>query len=348
VRETRAFAEHEAATHVNTSAAAHQGLSTRQVFLLTSFKEKALSAASQAGMVNNLNDGLAWGIFPLLFASYGLAVSRIGILAALYPAVWGVGQLYHQGLSDRVGRKWLIAAGMWTQAVAIGLIAAVRGFWPWTAGAPLLGAGTAMVYPTLLATIGDVAHPRWRASSVGVYRLWRDGEAVGALLAGVVADLLGPRRRPQSRRHAQRPPSAAALRGVPGHHRDRRHASPVAPRPARPGVGRSEGGAKSRRPIRAPHLCGGRRRGSRSAGRMDYWAYQSSPRPWPCRRLSAASPGSPDRHCQQTRSTSRSSSTRSSSTLTPSASIALVSGGSQFAVTGLPRSRGPPRAAAER
>src|SRR6266498_3202552 len=192
VRETHGHAQHEAATHVNASAAAHQGLSTRQVFLLTSFKEKALSAASQAGMVNNLNDGLAWGIFPLFFASYGLPVSRIGILAALYPAVWGAGQLVTGTLSDRVGRKWLIAGGMWTQAVAIGLIAAVRGFGPWAAGALLLGAGTAMVYPTLLAVIGDVAHPRWRASSVGVYRLWRDGGfAVGALLAGVVADLLG-------------------------------------------------------------------------------------------------------------------------------------------------------------
>jgi len=192
VRETHGHAQHEAATHVNASAAAHQGLSTRQVFLLTSFKEKALSAASQAGMVNNLNDGLAWGIFPLFFASYGLPVSRIGILAALYPAVWGAGQLVTGTLSDRVGRKWLIAGGMWTQAVAIGLIAAVRGFGPWAAGALLLGAGTAMVYPTLLAAIGDVAHPRWRASSVGVYRLWRDGGfAIGALLAGVVADLLG-------------------------------------------------------------------------------------------------------------------------------------------------------------
>jgi MFS family permease len=192
VRETRAYVRHEATTHVNTSAAAHQGLSTGQVLLLTSFKEKALSAASQAGMVNNLNDGLAWGVFPLLFARHGLPVGRIGILAALYPAVWGVGQLVTGALSDRVGRKWLIAGGMWTQALAIGLIAAVGSFWPWAAGALLLGAGTAMVYPTLLAAVGDVAHPSWRASSVGVYRLWRDGGfAVGALLAGMVADLAG-------------------------------------------------------------------------------------------------------------------------------------------------------------
>ncbi len=192
VHETQAHARHEARNHVAASAELHHGLSTKEVFILTSFKEKALSAASQAGMVNNLNDGLAWGLFPLYFAADGLTVGRIGILAALYPAVWGLGQLVTGALSDRIGRKWLIAAGMWTQAAAIGLIAAVHGFWPWAGGALLLGAGTAMVYPTLLAAIGDVAHPQWRASSVGVYRLWRDGGfAVGALLAGVIADLLG-------------------------------------------------------------------------------------------------------------------------------------------------------------
>ena len=192
VRETHGHARHEARTHVDTSAEAHGGLSTRQVFVLTSFKEKAMSAASQAGLVNNLNDGLAWGIFPIFFAAGGLSVARIGVLAALYPAVWGAGQLVTGALSDRIGRKWLIAAGMWTQAAAIAFIAAVHGFWPWAAGALLLGAGTAMVYPTLLAAIGDVAHPTWRASAVGVYRLWRDaGFAVGALVAGVLADLLG-------------------------------------------------------------------------------------------------------------------------------------------------------------
>lgn len=192
VRETRGHARHEAEGHVVTTAALHAGLSTRQILVLTSFKEKALSAASQAGMVNNLNDGLAWGIFPLFFAGAGLSVGRIGVLVALYPAVWGAGQLVTGALSDRLGRKWLIAAGMWAQAVAIGLIAAVHGFWPWAGGAVVLGAGTAMVYPTLLAAVGDVAHPSWRASAVGVYRLWRDaGFAVGALLAGVVADAFG-------------------------------------------------------------------------------------------------------------------------------------------------------------
>jgi MFS family permease len=192
VRETHGHARHEAAGHVAASADLDETLSTGEVFLLTSFKERALSAASQAGMVNNLNDGLAWGLFPLYFARGGLSVGRIGVLAAAYPAVWGFGQLATGALSDRIGRKWLIAGGMWTQAFAIGLIAATTGFAPWATGAVLLGAGTAMVYPTLLAAIGDVAHPTWRASSVGVYRLWRDGGfAVGALLAGVIADLLG-------------------------------------------------------------------------------------------------------------------------------------------------------------
>jgi MFS family permease len=142
-------------------------------------------------MVNNLNDGLAWGLFPILFADAGLPVGRIGILAALYPAVWGVGQLITGGLSDRIGRKPLIAGGMLTQGAAIAWIAATTGFWAWAVGAFVLGAGTAMVYPTLLAAIGDVAHPSWRARSVGVYRLWRDGGfAVGALLAGVLADIV--------------------------------------------------------------------------------------------------------------------------------------------------------------
>ena len=192
VRETHGFAKHEAATHVAAADGLAGDLSTGDIFLLTSFKEKALSSCSQAGMVNNLNDCLAWGLFPLYFAAAGLSVARIGVLAALYPAVWGLGQLVTGALSDRIGRKWLIAGGMLTQAVAIAVIGATTGFWVWAFSAMLLGAGTAMVYPTLLAAIGDVAHPSWRARSVGVYRLWRDGGfAVGALLAGIIADLLG-------------------------------------------------------------------------------------------------------------------------------------------------------------
>jgi MFS family permease len=172
----------------------HGELSNGQVFVQTSFKEPALSSASQAGLVNNLNDGLAWGLFPILFAAAGLSVARIGVLAALYPAVWGLGQLFTGAFSDRVGRKWLIASGMWLQAIALAVIATVGAFGWWAVAAVLLGAGTAMVYPTLLASIGDVAHPSWRARSVGIYRLWRDGGfAVGALLAGIVADALGIR-----------------------------------------------------------------------------------------------------------------------------------------------------------
>jgi MFS family permease len=192
VRETHGYAKHEAANHVPAAGDLHGDLSTGEIFTLTSFKEKALSSCSQAGMVNNLNDGLAWGLFPLYFAAAGLSVARIGVLAALYPAVWGLGQLVTGGLSDRIGRKRLIAGGMFTQAAAIAMIGATSGFWIWAASAMLLGAGTAMVYPVLLAAIGDVAHPTWRARSVGVYRLWRDGGfAVGALLAGIVADILG-------------------------------------------------------------------------------------------------------------------------------------------------------------
>jgi MFS family permease len=189
VRETHHHARHEATAHVAAQEHLHGELTTGEVFRLTSFREKALSAASQAGLVNNLNDGLAWGLLPIYFADEGLSVARIGILAALYPAVWGVGQLVTGGLSDRVGRKPLIVAGMLVQAVALALFALGDGFGLWAVAAIAIGAGTAMVYPTLLAAIGDVAHPSWRARSVGVYRLWRDsGFAVGALLAGGLAD----------------------------------------------------------------------------------------------------------------------------------------------------------------
>jgi MFS family permease len=198
VRETREHARLEAASHVARPDGRHDhlhgDLTHRQVFTQTSFREPALSAASQAGLVNNLNDGLAWGIFPIIFATAGLSVAKIGILAAVYPAVWGLGQLVTGGLSDRLGRKWMIASGMLLQAVALAVIAAVDSFGLWALAAALLGAGTAMVYPTLLASIGDVAHPAWRARAVGAYRLWRDaGFAAGALLAGVVADALGVR-----------------------------------------------------------------------------------------------------------------------------------------------------------
>ncbi|CAH0200730.1 Inner membrane transport protein YnfM [Arthrobacter sp. Bi26] len=192
VRETHDFARLEAATHVPARAGNHAQLTSREVFTLTSFRDRSLSSVCQAGMVNNLNDGLAWGLFPVLFAAAGLTVDTIGILAAVYPAVWGAGQLVTGALSDRIGRKPLITAGMLVQAAALAMIALGQGFGIWLAGAVLLGAGTAMVYPTLLATVGDVAHPQWRARSVGIYRLWRDGGfAVGAVVSGIIADAYG-------------------------------------------------------------------------------------------------------------------------------------------------------------
>ena len=189
VRETRGHADHEASTHAEPS-----DLTNRRVFAQTSLREPSLSAASQAGLVNNLNDGLAWGLFPVLFISAGLTLGETGLLVALYPAVWGVGQLAAGALSDRWGRKHLITTGMLLQAAALAAIAATDTFTAWAIASVLLGAGTAMVYPTLLATIGDVAHPSWRARAVGVYRLWRDlGFAVGALLTGILADAFGIR-----------------------------------------------------------------------------------------------------------------------------------------------------------
>jgi MFS family permease len=195
VRETHAYAQYEARQNSPTLNQ-HEGqsstLSFVQILLLTSWKDRALFAVSQAGMVNNLNDGMIWGLLPIFLAGVGLPLEHIGLIAAAYPAVWGLAQLGTGVLSDALGRKWMIAAGMWVQAVGMGLFVIAHGFWPWLWGAILLGLGTALVYPTLLAAVSDVAHPQWRASVVGVYRLWRDGGyAVGALTAGLLADALG-------------------------------------------------------------------------------------------------------------------------------------------------------------
>lgn len=203
VRESHGFARHEARlfspathTHMHDATAAtsmpHSGPRFTEIFLRTSWRDRNLSSVSQAGLVNNLNDGLAWGLFPLFFATGGLGLAQIALLASLYPAVWGIAQLATGALSDRIGRKPLIVSGMWLQAGALALLPLTHGFTPWAVAMILLGVGTAMVYPTFLATISDVAHPSWRASAVGVYRLWRDlGYAVGALLAGILADLFG-------------------------------------------------------------------------------------------------------------------------------------------------------------
>ena len=194
VRETRDHVRREAAQRGPAPDRLAGHLRTGQVAWLTGFSERALSAASQAGMVTNLKDGVAWGLFPVLFAAAGLNIGQIGVLVALYPAVSGLGQLATGALSDRIGRKWLIATGMIVQAAGLALTATGGTFVTWAIAAVLLGAGTAMVYPTLLAAVGDVAHPAWRARSIGVYRLWRDGGfAVGALLAGLLADAYGLR-----------------------------------------------------------------------------------------------------------------------------------------------------------
>lgn len=190
VRETRHHVAHEVRTHHAGDESAPPG--QREIFRRVSLTDRELSSVSQAGLVNNLNDGMAWGLFPLVFAAAGMSLAQIGSLAAIYPAVWGVTQIFTGALSDRVGRKGLIVWGMWLQAAGIAITVLQPGFGGFAAGGVLLGIGTAMVYPTLLAAIGDVAHPAWRASAVGVYRLWRDlGYAVGALLAGVTADLFG-------------------------------------------------------------------------------------------------------------------------------------------------------------
>ncbi|MEK1887541.1 MAG: MFS transporter [Phyllobacterium sp.] len=188
VRDTREHVRLEASSH----AEAAPPISFREVFARTSFKDRNLFAASQAGLVNNLNDGMSWGIFPLFFASFGLGVEQIGILKAIYPATWGIFQVATGPLSDRWGRKGLIVAGMWVQAAGLFLTAATGEFEWWLAGSLLLGLGTAMVYPALIAAVSDASHPTWRARSLSVYRFWRDlGYAIGALSAGLIADRFG-------------------------------------------------------------------------------------------------------------------------------------------------------------
>lgn len=194
VRDTMGHMRREAAQLGRSAPLAGPGpnaraVGLREVLIRTSWSHPALFNASQAGLVNNLNDGLAWGLFPLFFAAAGLSLREIGVLAFIYPATWGIVQLWTGALSDRIGRKRLIAGGMLAQGMALLAMLLVRGFGGWLLTGALLGIGTAMVYPTLLAAIGDVAHPTWRGSAVGVYRLWRDsGYAVGALLAGGLAD----------------------------------------------------------------------------------------------------------------------------------------------------------------
>jgi MFS family permease len=188
-RETNAHVRAEEGELVPTSERAP---TPAQLLRRSVWSDRAMFSLSQAGLVNNLNDGLAWGALPLLFAAASLDVAEISALAAIYPAVWGFGQLATGPLGDRWGRKWLIVAGMVVQGIALAVIAATRSIATWTAALVALGIGTALVYPTLLAAVGDVSRPSWRASAVGVYRFWRDmGYVIGALLAGFVADAFG-------------------------------------------------------------------------------------------------------------------------------------------------------------
>jgi MFS family permease len=188
VRDTREHVALERSQHPRSETS----LSFGEVFLRTSLTDRNLFAASQAGLVNNLNDGMSWGIFPLFFAAAGLSVARIGILKGVYPAIWGILQVVSGPLSDRWGRKGLIAAGMWVQAIGLFVIASLDGFGWWLLGSVLLGIGTAMVYPCLLAAVSDAADPTWRARALSVYRFWRDlGYAIGALIAGLLAAFIG-------------------------------------------------------------------------------------------------------------------------------------------------------------
>jgi MFS family permease len=188
VRDTRHHVEREIAHH----HASGEELGFWEVFRRASFKSRNLFATSQAGLVNNLNFGMSWGIFPLFFSSFGLAVQKIGILNSVYPGVWGVLQTVTGPLSDRWGRKGLIVSGMWVQGTGLFLIGITQTFGWWLLASVLLGLGTAMVYPTLIAAVSDASHPSWRARSLSVYRFWRDlGYAVGALSAGMIADTLG-------------------------------------------------------------------------------------------------------------------------------------------------------------
>jgi MFS family permease len=194
VRDTKQFMLLETQSHKKQEGESDSDdkLSFKQVFVQTSWKNRTLLSVSQAGLVNNLVFGVSWGLFTLYFASFNLNVNDIGFLKALHPAVWGVLQLATGSLSDKIGRKLLIYTGMIVQAIGIWTVLLSGSTLGWIAGMSLLGVGTALVYPTLLAAISDIAHPKWRATSLGVYRFWRDlGFVFGAIGVGLLADLFG-------------------------------------------------------------------------------------------------------------------------------------------------------------
>jgi MFS family permease len=191
VRDTAAHVALEQASHGHGAEGRPPPL--RSAFARATYREPALRSCSQAGLVNNLNDALAWGLVPLFLAAHGAGVASIGLVAALYPAVWGLAQIATGHWSDVVGRKPLIAAGMLLQAAALALLALSDGALAVAAvAAAALGLGTALVYPTLIAAISDAVSPVARAPMVGVYRFWRDmGYVLGGLIAGATADTLG-------------------------------------------------------------------------------------------------------------------------------------------------------------
>lgn len=189
VEETR---HHAALEERSASDTPLDGPTGAQLLRRSLWSDQRLFSVSQAGLVNNLNDGLAWGVFPLLFAAAALSLTEMSALVAIYPAAWGMCQLVTGPLSDRWGRKWPIVSGMVLQGIALVAIAQIRDVVAWVGALIALGVGTALVYPTLLAAVGDLARPSWRGKAVGVYRLWRDlGYVAGALLAGIIADLFG-------------------------------------------------------------------------------------------------------------------------------------------------------------
>jgi MFS family permease len=192
ISDTGAHVAHEQEAHGDATAGP-MGLGG--AFTAASLRDPVLRACSQAGLVNNLNDALAWGLAPLYLAAHDASVREIAVVAAVYPLVWGAGQLATGWLSDHTGRKPLIAAGMLVQAGALALLVGGNGsFAPSVSAAILLGVGTAMVYPTLIAAVSDASQPRDRARVVGVYRFWRDfGFVAGALIAGFAADAASPR-----------------------------------------------------------------------------------------------------------------------------------------------------------
>ncbi|HVM79275.1 MAG TPA: MFS transporter [Stellaceae bacterium] len=189
VRDTGEHVRHEVRAHGHGAA---EALRFWGVFRITSFGDRRLFAACQAGFVNNLKDGMVWGLFPLFFLAYGLDVERIGVLKAVYPACWGILQIITGPLSDRIGRRGLVAWGLWLQAAALAMTSLTSSFAWWLAASALLGLGTAMVYPTLIAAISDASHPTMRARVLSVYRFWRDiGYAAGAFTSGLIADVFG-------------------------------------------------------------------------------------------------------------------------------------------------------------